>query len=108
MRAEMLRWGLPKDEYVDTDNWTPQLYIRECRRMIGEYVAVQADCENKKIAPAGIAYAAYTMDSHNCQRIVIQKDGKYMVKNEGNVEIHGGLPYSYPRYRYKYPPLQKS
>lgn len=93
MRAEMLRWGLPKDEYVNTGNWTPQLYIRECRRMIGEYVAVQADCENKKIAPAGIAYAAYTMDSHNCQRVVIKKDGKYMVKNEGNVEIHGGLPY---------------
>ena len=93
LREQMLCWGLPKDEYVDTDNWTPQLYIRECRRMIGEYVATQADCENKKIAPAGIAKAAYTMDSHNCQRVVVKKNGKYMVKNEGNVEIHGGLPY---------------
>ena len=93
MREEMLRWGLPKDEYLETGHWTPQLYIRECRRMIGEYVATQADCENKCIAPAGIAYAAYSMDSHNCQRVVVRKDGKYMVKNEGNVEIHGGLPY---------------
>lgn len=93
LREEMLRWGLPKDEYLETGHWTPQLYIRECRRMIGEYVATQADCENKLIAPAGIAYAAYSMDSHNCQRIVIKKDGRYMVKNEGNVEIHGGLPY---------------
>ena len=33
------------------------------------------------------------MDSHNCQRVVIVKDGKAMVKNEGNVEIYGGLPY---------------
>jgi len=37
--------------------------------------------------------AAYTMDSHNCQRLLVKKDGKYIVKNEGNVEIGGGLPY---------------
>ena len=86
-------WGLPKDEYVEHGNWTPQLYVRECRRMVGEYVATQADCDNKVIAPEGIAYAAYTMDSHNTQRIVIEKDGKKMVKNEGDVEIGGGMPY---------------
>jgi len=33
--------------------------------------------------------AAYTMDSHNCQRIVING----MIKNEGNVEIGGFGPY---------------
>ena len=86
-------WGLPKDEYIETGNWTPQLYVRECRRMVGEYVASQADCENRVIAPEGVAYAAYTMDSHNAQRIVVEKDGKLMVKNEGNVEVHGGSPY---------------
>lgn len=86
-------WGLPKDEYVEHGNWTPQLYVRECRRMVGEYVATQADCDNKVIAPEGIAYAAYTMDSHNTQRIVIEKNGKKMVKNEGDVEIGGGMPY---------------
>lgn len=86
-------WGLPKDEYVECGNWTPQLYVRECRRMVGEYVATQSDCDNKVIAPEGIAYAAYTMDSHNTQRIVIEKNGKKMVKNEGDVEIGGGMPY---------------
>ena len=86
-------WGLPKDEYVECGNWTPQLYVRECRRMVGEYVATQADCDNKVLAPEGIAYAAYTMDSHNTQRIVIEKNGKKMVKNEGDVEIGGGMPY---------------
>jgi len=93
LRSEVGRWGLPKDEYVRFGNWTPQLYVRECRRMVGEYVATQADCDNRKIAPEGIAYAAYTMDSHNTERIVVEKDGKYMVKNEGNAEIYGGLPY---------------
>lgn len=93
LRKRMLLWGYPKDEYVKFGNWTPQLYIRESRRMVGEYVATQADCQGRATAQDGIGWAAYQMDSHNCQRIVINKDGKDMVKNEGNVEIGGGLPY---------------
>ena len=93
LREQMLSWGLPKDEYVEYGNWTPQLYIREARRMVGEYVATQANCDNIAKVDDGVGMAAYTMDSHNCQRIVIEKNGKMMVKNEGNVEIYGGLPY---------------
>ena len=97
IREEMLKWGLPKDEYVDTDHWTPQLYIRECRRMIGEYVATQKDCEHKTTVDDWVGMAAYSMDSHNCQRIVIEKDGVQMVKNEGNVErgVRAPFPISY-------------
>lgn len=93
LRDQMLSWGLPKDEYVEYGHWTPQLYIREARRMVGEYVATQANCDNIAKVDDGVGMAAYTMDSHNCQRVVIVKDGKAMVKNEGNVEIYGGLPY---------------
>ena len=92
-RQQMLQWGYPKDEYVENGHWTPQLYVREVRRMVGEYVATQKDCEGKADIKDGIAMAAYNMDSHNCQRIVVEKDGKAMVKNEGNVEIPGGYPY---------------
>ena len=93
IREEMLRWGLPKDEYVETGHWTPQLYIRECRRMIGEYVATQKDCEQKTEVEDWVGMAAYTMDSHNCQRIVVEKNGVPMVKNEGNVEVKVGGPF---------------
>ncbi|MBR4826421.1 MAG: FAD-dependent oxidoreductase [Bacteroidales bacterium] len=93
LRTEMLQWGYPKDEYTTTGNWTPQLYVREARRMQGEYVATQADCEGRASVSDGVALAAYNMDSHNCQRIAILKDGVWMVKNEGNVEIPGGYPY---------------
>jgi len=93
LQTEVRRWGLPKDEYVRTGHWTHQLYIRECRRLVGEYVATQADCENRTAVNDGIGYAAYTMDSHNCERLVVVKDGRAMVKNEGNVEIPGGSPY---------------
>ena len=86
-------WGYAKDEYLTTGGWTHQLYVREARRMIGEYVATQADCEGLGQVKDGIGYAAYQMDSHNCERVVVMKDGEYMVKNEGDVEIGGGRPY---------------
>lgn len=93
LRDEIQPWGYPKDEYLNDGHWSPQLYIRESRRMVGNYVMTQAHCEGRDVVSDGVGMAAYTMDSHNCQRIVIEKDGKRMVKNEGNVEIGGGLPY---------------
>jgi hypothetical protein len=86
-------WGYPKDEYTDNNHWTPQLYVREARRMAGSYVMTEHNCTGRETVTDGIGMAAYTMDSHNCQRIVIHKDGKDMVKNEGNVEIGGFGPY---------------
>ena len=93
LQDEIRRWGLPKDEYVRTGHWTHQLYIRECRRLVGEYVATQADCEGKTTIEDGIGFAAYGMDSHNCERLVVEKDGKLMVKNEGDVQKGVGHPY---------------
>ena len=93
LRNEMLKWGYPKDEYVEYGNWSPQMYVREARRMIGQYVMTQANCEGREVVKDGVGMAAYTMDSHNCQRIVIEKDGMKMVKNEGDVQMGGFGPY---------------
>lgn len=93
IRQQMQQWGYPKDEYTDNHHWSPQLYIREARRMVGDYVMTQANCQGKETVADGVGLAAYTMDSHNCQRIVIEKEGKKMVKNEGNVEVGGFPPY---------------
>lgn len=89
IRNLMLQWGYPKDEYTDNGNWTPQIYVREARRMLGPYVMTQANCEGKTTVNDGIAMAAYTMDSHNAERVVING----MVKNEGDVQIGGFGPY---------------
>lgn len=83
IRTEMLKWGYPKDEYVNNNHWTPQLYVREARRMVSDVVMTQHHCQGREVVDDGIALAAYTMDSHNCDRVVI--DG--FVRNEGNVEI---------------------
>jgi hypothetical protein len=89
LRRQMQQWGYPKDEFTNTGHFTPQLYIREARRMIGEYVMTEHNCTGKDIVSDPVGMAAYTMDSHNVQRIVV----KGMVKNEGNVEIGGFPPY---------------
>jgi hypothetical protein len=89
LRREMLTWGYPKDEYPETDHWTPQLYIRESRRMIGAYVMTQNNCQGKTIVDDGIAKGAYNMDSHNAERIVTHG----MAKNEGDVQLGGISPY---------------
>jgi hypothetical protein len=89
LRTEMLKWGYPKDEYKSNGNWSPQLYVREARRLVGSYVMTQANCEGKEVVKDGVGLAAYTMDSHNIQRIVLNGQ----VKNEGNVEIGGFGPY---------------
>ncbi|MGB3777960.1 MAG: FAD-dependent oxidoreductase [Tunicatimonas sp.] len=93
LRQEVQRWGYPKDEYLDNGHWSPQLYVREARRMVGAHVMTQAHCVGEETVDDPVGLAAYTMDSHNCQRIVIEKDGATMVKNEGNVEVGGFPPY---------------
>ena len=57
--------------------------------MRGEYVMTQANCVGKATVMDGIGMAAYTMDSHNCGRLVVNG----MVKNEGDVQIGGFGPY---------------
>jgi hypothetical protein len=89
LRQYMAKWGYCKDEFKEFGYFTPQLYIREARRMIGEYVMTEHNCRGTEKVTDGVGMAAYTMDSHNCQRIVVNG----MVKNEGNVEVGGFPPY---------------
>ncbi|MST00574.1 MAG: FAD-dependent oxidoreductase, partial [Pedosphaera sp.] len=90
VRKEVSRWGKCKDEFADTDNWQEQLYVREARRMVGEYVMTQHNCQGRVVAEDAVGLAAYTMDSHNTQRHV---DANGHVRNEGDVEVGGFPPY---------------
>ena len=90
VREEVNRWGLPKDEFSDNNNWPHQLYIREARRMISDYVMTEHNCMGSQIVDDPIGLAAYTMDSHNVQRYV---DEAGNVRNEGDVEVSGFPPY---------------
>lgn len=89
IRAEVGQWGLPRDEFSGTGGWPHQLYVREARRMIAETVMSEHHCVGRFVAGDSVGLAAYTMDSHACQRVV--RAGR--VVNEGNVEIGGFPPY---------------
>ncbi len=88
-RAQMSLWGLCRDEFQSTGGWPHQLYIREARRMVSDYVATEADCTLKRAPDDSIGLGAYGMDSHNCRRTVV--DGA--VRNEGDVQVGVSTPY---------------
>jgi hypothetical protein len=90
IRSAWSQWGLPKDEFLDNGHWPHQLYIREARRMVSDYVMTERNCMGTVVAADSIGMGAYTMDSHNCQRIV----SNGMLKNEG--DIQRGVPGPYP------------
>jgi hypothetical protein len=93
VRTAVAAWGLPADEFTGTGGWPHELYVREGRRMISDYVVTEHDCLGRVVADDPVGLASYTMDAHNAQRIVV--DGH--PRNEGDVETHvpGPWPVSY-------------
>lgn len=89
VRKDMQTWGYTKDEFKDHGGFSPQLYVREARRRVSDVVMTQAHCQRKEVVEDGVGMAAYGMDSHNVQRIVVNG----MVKNEGDVQKGLGIPY---------------
>lgn len=89
IRNSYASWGLPADEFTDNGNWPWQLYVREARRMVSDYVMNQHHCSGETVAADSIGLAAYSMDSHHVQRHV--KNG--VVKNEGDVQMTVPNPY---------------
>jgi hypothetical protein len=90
IQAEMQKWGLAKDEFTDNGNWPHQIYVREARRMIGEFVMTENELMKRTPTPRSIGMGSYTIDSHNVQRYVTE-DGH--VQNEGDIGV--GLPGPY-------------
>ncbi len=75
-------WGLAKDEFNDSDNWPTQLYIREARRMVSDYVITQKIVLREVATDRPIALGSYAMDSHQCQ---------YCIGPDGFVRPEGGM-----------------
>ena len=91
IRADLALWGLPRDEFQDTQGWPTQLYVREARRMVGAYVMRQRDCQNPpESITDSVGLGTYSLDSHACQRLV---DGGQVVR-EG--EFYDKIARAYP------------
>jgi ribulose 1,5-bisphosphate synthetase/thiazole synthase len=90
VREQVAKWGLAKDEFTDTGHWPHQIYVREARRMVSDYVVTELDCRRKRDTPMSVAMGSYNMDSHNCARYVTPEG---FVQNEGDVQVSPGGPY---------------
>ena len=81
IRIAMAELGLCRDEFPESEHWSPQLYVREGRRMDGRYTLTQKDVLETPQKDDPIAVSSFPIDSHDCRRIALP-DG---VLNEGTI-----------------------
>jgi len=90
IRTKMADYGLAADEFVDNGNWPHQIYVREARRMIGQYVMTENEILGKTPVHQPIGMGSYTMDSHNVQRYITPEG---FAQNEGDIGVLAENPY---------------
>lgn len=93
VRREMQRWGLAKDEFVDTGNWPFQLYVREARRLVSDYVMTEHDARGQRQAEDSVALASYHSDSHGVT-LYVDAEGR-LCREKGFFVATGIFPISY-------------
>ena len=93
LRQDTRRYGLAADEYVDNGNWPYQLYIREGRRMRGEYIMVQQDAWENPTKEDAVAIGSYFLDCHFVSSVV-NKRGLHL--EEGAFDYTPYRPYEIP------------
>ena len=90
VREAMSKWGLAKDEFMDNDHWPHQIYVREARRMVGEFVMTEHELVKTKPVVDSVGMGSYTIDSHNVQRYITPEG---FVQNEGDIGVSAKGPY---------------
>ena len=90
IRTKMASYGLAKDEFKDNNHWPLQIYVRESRRMIGDYITTEHDVMQRIETPESIGMGSYHIDSHNTQRYVTSEG---YVQNEGDIGVKPPGPY---------------
>jgi hypothetical protein len=89
IRKHAQRFGLPRDEFSETSGWPHELYVREARRMLSDYVMTERNCLGQVVASDSVGLASYNMDSHHTSRVIV--DGAAMA--EGCIEKPAKQPY---------------
>lgn len=81
LKTAFQTWGPSSAELVPYGGVSPQVYVREGRRLIGDYVLNQTDAVISKSVPDVIAFGAYNFDC---------KDARYLVQ-AGAVAVEGAF-----------------
>jgi hypothetical protein len=93
LRGQASTWGLCKDEFADNGCWPYALYVREARRMIGDYVMVQKDLQRDVSKPDSVGMGSFVIDCHIVQRILSDEG---TVRDEGSFQDAPVKPYQIP------------
>jgi FAD dependent oxidoreductase len=89
VRTNMQSWGYAKDEFTDNGGWPWQMYVREARRMVSDYVLQQQDAQGLRAATDSISLASYTLDCHPAARLVVNGIANW----EGSIGTSVPQPY---------------
>jgi hypothetical protein len=80
IREFFSQFGLCADEYKNTGGWSPALYVREGRRLVGDTVLTQTSISDSTLdGPDSIGVARYHFDCKHT-RWMVSKDGSHVVK----------------------------
>ncbi|QDS98833.1 FAD-dependent oxidoreductase [Adhaeretor mobilis] len=89
VRQEMQRFGLCRDEFIDNAGWPHQLYVREARRMVSDFVMTEGHVTGEQVAPQTIGLGTYNVDLHAVRRLIY----KQQPVNEGSIGVGVKQPY---------------
>jgi hypothetical protein len=81
LKTSISAWGLSAEEFLSTAGFSDVFYVRESRRMVGDYVFTQADLSLTATLADEIAFGYYDADSHTVQRVIVSGN----VRAEGNI-----------------------
>ena len=92
IRHEMNGWGLCRDEFADTGHWPHQLYVREARRMRGEYWMTEADLESQRTKYDSVGMGSYNIDIREVQRVPVWVSRHHRMEGETYNEGYLSVP----------------
>ncbi|KAI5817327.1 FAD dependent oxidoreductase-domain-containing protein [Pyronema omphalodes] len=91
-RNQVKGWGLARDEYTENNYFPRQVYVREGRRMHGEYIFTSNDAmpaagaDRPPVHKDSITSSHYALDSHGVRK-----------REPGRVHLDGFVSYKTPK-----------
>lgn len=82
IRKKYENLGLCRDEFINNNNWPYIIYIREGRRMVGEYIITENDVLNNTNNKNSIGKGSYGLDCHAVQ---------YLTSFKNQLAVEGGI-----------------
>ncbi|QJR01459.1 FAD-dependent oxidoreductase [Sphingobium yanoikuyae] len=103
LQRDVRNWGLVRGRHTDchpadTPGWSPQLYVREARRLDNGLAWSGRDVSDidgvPPRLPSIVAMASYWQDSHAASRIAVRDErGQWGIVNEGHFMLPAGGKY---------------